>query len=185
MIIRLLEGRSCPFLLARCDAPAGVPGSFGRVEVLKFTSADLREKLGIRVADIDAQSAFELATLLTAQTEAKIRKDRLARLVGRRPEMLPCFVGYQEGAGAGTLPFMTDAVPGRWSLFFEPDGRMTLVEWTDRGFVVTNDAELVPLGLAPAIPWSKSLLSGSLGAARRMIGRSRSPTRAVPKEEAR
>ena len=147
MIIRAIDRPAATLLTARADAPHGVRGPFGKVEVLQLTSAELRESFGISLAELDVETPFELAAALTQwrgqPTAAHIRKDRLVRLIGRRPSLLPCFVGYQEVPGVGVLPFMSDGPTGKWSLFFEEDGRMTLVEAGENGLVAIADTDLI------------------------------------------
>jgi len=146
MIIRLPVGIEPPHLLKTVDVPDAVGGRFGRVELLRFTSAELRELTGVSLLPTDLHTTFELAPALARTTErttdALIRNNRLARVIASRPFLLPAFVGYQETGGAGLLPFMTDGVPGKWSLFFEPDGRMTLIRWEGDRFQVCGDREL-------------------------------------------
>ena len=174
MILRA-EGPAATLLTARTEAPRGVRGAFGKVEVLQLTSAELHEGFGIALAELDVATPFELAAALGSwrgrQTSANIRKDRLVRLIERR-DLLPCFVGYQDVPGVGILPFMSDGPSGRWSLFFEQDGRMTLVETgSDGALTTTADAELfgdVPALSRPVNAW-KSLLFGGFSSARKMV----------------
>ena len=169
MIVRTAERASVHLLTHPTRPPARVRGTFGVIEVLQLTSAELRETLGISLSETDVASPFELAAALTRRngrrTEAHIRNDRLVRLIERRKNLLPCFVGYQEVAGVGTLPFMTDAVPGAWSLFFEEDGRMTLVERRGSLLAVTDDdALLEPARAAPVAERARALLFAGWGA---------------------
>jgi hypothetical protein len=196
MIIRSIDRPSATLLTRRIDAPAGVRGVFGLVEVLQLTSFELRETFGISLAELDVETPFELAAALThwrgEPTAAHVRKDRLVRLIGRRPDLLPCFVGYQEVSGLGVLPFMSDGPTGKWSLFMEEDGRMTLVEARENGLVATPDTDLIgpSADVLKPVRAAKSFLFGGFRAdrgharddERRVIriganGNSRSPRR--------
>ena len=158
-------------------------GTVGEVEVLQLTSAELRDTFGITLSDTDCETPFELAAALGRHcgkaTAARIRNDRLVRLLDRRKDLLPCFVGYQQVAGLGLLPFMTDGVPGCWSLFFEQDGRMTLAERRGNGIEIIGESDLLdPVAEPPrAMEKARSLLFGGAGATLRMIRR-RSPASA-------
>lgn len=169
MIIRAIDRPATILLTARTAAPRDVLGVFGRVEVLQLTSSELHESFGITLADFDVVSPFELAAALTSRrgeaTAANLRKDRLVRLIDRRAFMLPCFVGYQQVPRLGLLPFMTDGPQGQWSLFFEVDGRMTLVEGAGHTLKVTPDAELVGPMAAP-VRVARSFLFRGRNAAR-------------------
>lgn len=146
MIIRLPEGEDPPHLLGSVAVPGLIGGRFGRLELLRFTSRELRDLFGLTLSPTDLHTTFELAPALARhqgrKTDATIRNNRLARVVEGRSYLLPAFVGYQQVAGAGLLPFMADGVPGKWSLFFEPDGRMTLIRWEDGALEVCSDDEL-------------------------------------------
>jgi hypothetical protein len=172
MIIRAIDRPAATLVTARKDAPHGVRGVFGQVEVLQLTSCELRESFGISLAEYDVETPFELAAALTSwrgePTAAFVRKDRLVRLIGRRPDLLPCFVGYQEVPGVGYLPFMTDGPTGKWSLFFEEDGRMTLVEAQEGGLAATADADLIGPAAVVAKPVraAKSFLFGGFRSGR-------------------
>ena len=170
MIVRAIDRPSATLLIGRTYAPPGVRGAFGRIDVLQLTSAELRESFGIRLAELDVETPFELVAALTRfrgeRTAAEIRNNRLVRLIDRRPDLLPSFVGYQDVPGLGFLPFMSDGPPGKWSLFFEDDGRMTLVERPEGELVVTTEPELVTPARPAAEPVSASFL---LSAVRRRM----------------
>jgi hypothetical protein len=74
----------------------------------------------------------------------RLRNDRLARLLAQRPHLLPCFVGHQHAPDGHVRPFLTDGPSGAWSLFFEDDGRLTLVEAGAAGLTLTPDEQLQP-----------------------------------------
>jgi hypothetical protein len=173
MIIRYLGGPGQELLLASCAAPEHVIGGFAAIDILALTSSQLRETFGIRMTDGDAETPFQLAEFLqgrgAGRPVAALRKDRLARLIDLRPELLPCFVGYQEVSGVGILPFMTDAVPSRWSLFFESDGRMTLVERGKGGFTLTLDRDLAPSPFVASNSERRSFLMNGLETTRRAL----------------
>ena len=147
MIIRAVDRPATSLLTSPTVAPKGVRGVFGQVEVLQLTSLELRESFGISLAEFDVVSPFELAAALTKwrgePTAAHVRKDRLIRLIDRREHLMPCFVGYQRVPGLGLLPFMTDGAPGKWSLFFEEDGRMSLVEAEGDRLLITGETDLL------------------------------------------
>lgn len=153
MIIRLLDRSGAPPLDCSAPAPEGMRGGFGRVDVLQFTSAELAEAFGIRLAPLDVMTPFELAAALEgpggASSAIRIRKDLLVRLIEQRRHLLPCFVGHQWVDGAGFLPFMTDGPSGKWSLFFEKDGRMALVERVGDRLVVTEPETVRPVTAEP------------------------------------
>ena len=173
MIIRAIGRASARLLTQRTGAPAGVLGTFGSIDVLQLTSPELRETFGIMLGELDAITPFELAAALDRfdkrRTAARIRKDRLVRLIEERKFLLPCFVGYQEVPGQGLLPFMTDGAPGKWSLFFEPDGRITLVEADGGRLQVTSDSSQDREPAATVLAKAKSFLSTGLGTARKML----------------
>jgi hypothetical protein len=176
MIIRAFS--SATLLGAPTPAPAGVLGTFGTIDVLKLTSAELLETYGISLSPTDLDTPFELAAGLAARadrrTDARLRNDKLVRALARYPFLLPCFVGYQEAPGIGLLPFMTDGVPGRWSLFFEADGRMSLVECRGGTLAVAGHGELVDAERRLPNPLAKArwLLRGKLPAAAKSAARS-------------
>jgi hypothetical protein len=176
MIIRAFS--SATLLGVPTPAPAGVLGTFGTIDVLKLTSAELLETYGIGLSATDLDTPFELAAGLAARdgrrTAAQLRNDKVVRALARRPFLLPCFVGYQEAPGIGLLPFMSDGVPGRWSLFFEPDGRMSLVECRAGALAVTGHAELVDADRRLPNPIAKArwLLRGKLPVINKSAARS-------------
>lgn len=145
MIVRMLDATSAPPLAQSAPAPDGLGGRFASLDVLEFTSAELDEAFGIRLAQFDARTAFELAALLEGGEtglRCAIRKDLLVRLIEARRDLLPCFVGFQHVGGGRSVAFMTDGPCGKWSLFFDEDGRMTLVERRGDRFDVVGDGEL-------------------------------------------
>lgn len=168
MIVRAIDRPSSTLLTSRTYPPPGVRGAFGRIDVLQLTSAELRETFGIRLAELDVETPFELVAALTRfrgeRTAAEIRKNRLVRLIDRRGDLLPSFVGYQDVPGVGLLPFMSDGPPGKWSLFFEQDGRMTLVERPEQQLIITTEPELVEPSKAAAEPETaaRSFLLGGI-----------------------
>ncbi len=174
MIIRAISRPAATLLTMAVEPPAGVRGTFGKIDVLQLTSRELREGFAISLAELDVVTPFELAAALSSwaarPTAAQIQKNRLVRLIDCRKYLLPCFVGYQEVPGIGMLPFMSDGPPGKWSLFFEADGRMTLVEAQDQGLAVTPDSELIGAVAAVAagpVATAKSYLFGGFGAGRK------------------
>lgn len=174
MIIRVpsdAAAQLCRFETKHVDGHA-LP--FGQIDVLRFTSSELRQRFGIEIAETDVLTAFELAHALCARgVTAKFRNDRVARLVQQR-DLVPCFVAYQQLPCAGTLPFMTDGASGKWSLFFDTDGRMTLVERDGRQLHVTPQEELLHEEPQPALATSKAkgfLLAG-LRSAKKVLTRS-------------
>ena len=174
MIIRAVDRPATSLLTSPTAAPSGVRGVFGRVEVLQLTSSEIRESFGISLAELDVVSPFELAAALTRwrgqPTAAHLRKDRLMRLIDRREFLMPCFVGYQEVPGVGLLPFMTDGPPGKWSLFFEEDGRMSLVEAEEDRLRVTAETELLgPITAKPERPARSFLFRGRGPAKARIV----------------
>ncbi|MDP9413058.1 MAG: hypothetical protein M3Q08_02985 [Pseudomonadota bacterium] len=192
MIIRAIDKPAATLLTMDVAPPAGVRGTFGKIDVLQLTSTELREGFGISLAELDVVTPFELAAALTSwagrPTAAQIRKNRLVRLIDGRKFLLPCFVGYQEVPGAGMLPFMSDGPPGKWSLFFEEDGRMTLVEAHDDHLAVTPDNDLVgPMTAVAAGPvaTAKSYLFGGFGAGRKSKAQAADGDRRVIKINAR
>jgi len=152
MIVRNVKGAGEGLDVMTAQAPAGLERAFGKLDVLRYGSAELRERFGITLAETDFHTAFELVETLRSDrgraTAVTLRKRDLARLIDKRPGLIPCFVGYQE-APQGLLPFMTDGHRSRWSLFFEPDGEMTLVETRGDQLLVTPHAEF---GLPPPTP---------------------------------
>ena len=166
MIVRAIGRPSATLLIGRTPAPPGVRGAFGRIDVLQLTSSELWESFGIRLAELDVETPFELVAALTRfrgePTAAEIRNNRLVRLIDRRPDLLPSFVGYQDVPGLGLLPFMSDGPPGTWSLFFEEDGRMTLVERPEAERVVTTEPDLAAPARPALHPLSASFLLGGI-----------------------
>jgi hypothetical protein len=175
MIVRAINRAVTPLLTSPVDAPAGVRGLFGRIQVLELTSTELRESFGILLAPLDVETAEELFAALKRHrdrpTAARIDEDRLIRLIDGGQVSLPCFVGYVDVPGVGLLPFLSDGAPGKWSLFLEEDGGMTLVECRHAQLCVTADRQLAQPALATVTPISKAreALVGSLSSARKIL----------------
>ena len=176
MIIRLNDPKD--FLVKeRVQAPGG-GAEFGRINPLMFTSTELRERFGIRLSETDCTTAFEvvggLSELQGKSSHAHIPKNRVARLVASRPWLLPCFVAHQESPDGTILPMMTDGHDSRWSLFFEEDGAMTLVEFDGGEWKITPDSELISDRGERSTPVTetKSFLLNRLRSARKMLARS-------------
>jgi hypothetical protein len=175
MIIRLYPTNETSLVRERVPAPGG--GEFGTINVLALTSIELRQRFGLTLADTDVASAFELVRSLTkletGPTNARIRKARLARLIDARPALLPCFIAYQETPKGSMLPLMTDGPEGRWSLFFEEDGAMTLAEFQGGHWRITPESELLPEAAQKADPIAetKSFLLNSIRTAKaKLVG---------------
>ena len=177
MIIRLTGEVAAPLLKERTRAPDDIGGEFGKIDLLKLTSAELRERFGITLSPADFLTTFEVVDALTSgegrPTDAVVRKNRIARLIQARPTLLPCFIAYQEMPDGALLPQMTDAHESKWSLFFDRAGRMTLAEYED-GWRITPDAELAPLLPLPVgrLAETKGFLLSRFATARKMMARS-------------
>ena len=177
MIVRPIVRAATPLLSLPTEPPAGLRGVFGRIEVLELTSTELHESFGIRLAPLDVETAEELLAALEAHgdraTASQVDEDRLLRLIGTGQVRLPCYIGYSEVPGTGLLPFLTDGPPGKWSLFLEEDGRMTLVECRNGRLCITPDRQLAGPALAAVTPMSRAreAMIGSLGSARKMMAR--------------
>ena len=172
MIIRVFDNAT-EHLSFHQAGPAGVRGTFGKIEVLQFASTQLHQLFGIALADTDVDNAFALAAALARHndrpTKLKRRNDRLARLVQQRAYLLPCFIGYQETPEEGLLPFMTDGPSGRWSLFFEGDGRMTLVEHDGSSLILTADDALHGPPISPPVAPAPARGAAAIRAAMKLI----------------
>jgi len=177
MIIRLTGKVAAPLVKERTRAPDDIGGEFGRIDLLKLTSRELRERLGITLSPGDFLTTFEVADALTSEgsrpTDAVVRKNRIARVIASQPVLLPCFVAYQRMADGTVLPQMTDAHESKWSLFFEQDGRMTLAQY-DEDWRITPDAELAPLLPLPLgrLGETKGFLLNRFKSAKKMLARS-------------
>ncbi len=145
MIIRVFDARGLEHLHLQRSFD-GLAGTFGCIAVLRFTSTELREAFGITLAETDVETAFEAAAALArgAAPGSRLRNDRLARLLAERPNLLPCFVGHQQAPDGHVRPFLTDGPSGTWSLFFEDDGRLSLVEAGTAGLTLTGEERLLP-----------------------------------------
>jgi hypothetical protein len=159
-------------------APSKGGGDFGCINLLMFTSVELRQRFGLRIADSDVTNAAELIQgLVEAEgqpTGAPIRETRLAQLLEARPSLLPCFIGYQETPAGTVLPLMTDGPDGRWSLFLDENGAITLVEFSEGQWRITPEAELLPeMPRRPAaLAETRSFLLNGFRSARNMLVRS-------------
>lgn len=171
MIIRVFDARGLEHL-HRQRRFAGFEGMFGCIPVLRFTSGELREAFGITLAETDVETAFEAAAALARRKApgARLRNDRLARLLTERPHLLPCFVGHQQAADSPVRPFLTDGPAGAWSLFFEDDGRMAMVEAGAGGLTLAPDEQLLPVTQPPS---AGGFLLNGLQRARNAIARTR------------
>lgn len=167
MIVRILEAAAASRPDVSIEHPAG---AFGRIDVLQLTSRELQDMYKIELRDLDVQTPFELAAALEgskgAPTAARVRKDRLVRLVLQR-NLLPCFVGYQEVRMQGLLPFMTDGPHGRWSLFFAANGEVVLVERAGEQLhvLIVDPAEVRSTGIGRV----QNLVADSMKSARRLL----------------
>ncbi len=173
MIISIHESHD-PFLIKeRVRAPAEIGGEFGRINLLMFSSVELREKFGLSLSVHDFDTPFQLAPALTNSgqrpTDSPVRKSRVARLVAMRPSLLPCFVAYQETPQGTFLPLMSDCQESHWSLFFGLDGAMTLVEYSDGQWRITPEAELLPQGTEDPPKGTRSFLLNGLRSAKKKI----------------
>lgn len=178
MIIRLYETAERSLVKQSVAAPAKSGGEYGSINLLMFTSIELRQRFGLRIAESDVADEAELIQGLTASnghpTGANIREARIARLLEARPKLLPCFIGYQETPAGTLLPLMTDGPDGRWSLFFDEKGAMTLIEFSEGQWRITPEAELLPEAprRADPIAETKSFLLNGMRSARKMLVRS-------------
>jgi hypothetical protein len=178
MIIRLYDTTERSHVNRTVSAPSKGGGEFGCINLLMFTSVELRQRFGLSMADSDVTDAAELIRGL-AQTNgrptgAQVRETRIGQLLEARPNLLPCFLGYQETPSATMLPLMTDGPDGRWSLFLDDKGAMTLVEFSAGQWRITADAELLPepTRRADPIAETKSFLLNGIRSARKMLARS-------------
>ena len=177
MIVRTTERPSAHLLTRSVRSPEKMHGTAGEVEVLQLTSSELRETFAVRLRETDCENPFELTAALARcegeATAARIRNDRLVRVLNRRTDLLPCFVGYQDVPGVGLLPFMTDGVPGCWSLFFEEDGRMILAERRGECIELIGESDLLePVPAEPGtLDKARSWLFAGAGAAARLVAR--------------
>lgn len=120
MIVRILESSAAP--RADVSVAAQRPGQcYGRIDVLQLTAGELFEMYAIRLAADPIRNPEDFLT------GRGIDGSRLAGLLQYCPVALPCMAGVQRIPRAGTLPFLSDGPAGQWSLFFEPDGRTTLI----------------------------------------------------------
>jgi hypothetical protein len=178
MIIRLYETTERSLVKQAVTATPKAGGEFGCINLLMFTSIELRQRFGLRIADSDVTTEAELIEALAGfdgqPSGAQIREERLARLLEARPNLLPCFIGYQETPGGTLLPLMTDGSDSRWSLFFDEKGAMTLVEFIEGQWRITRQAELLPElpRRGDAIAETKTLLLNGIRSARKMLVRS-------------
>jgi hypothetical protein len=176
MIIRLYETTETSLVKARISAPGDAP-EFGTINLLMFSSVELRQRFGLTLADGDVTNAAELiqglAELNGRPTAAHIQEARMARLLEARPSLLPCFIGYQETPAGTVLPLMTDGPDGRWSLFLDDKGAVTLVEFSAGQWRITPDGELLPetTRRADPIAETKSFLLNGIRSARKMLVR--------------
>ena len=152
MIIRVFNQAGVEHLHGARPGPEGIGGTFGRIDVLRFTSVELKALFGISLAEVDVENTFSLAEALRGppgrRTVLKPRNNRLARVMQQRPYLFPCFVAYQEVPGVRLLPFMSDGPSSGWSMFFEADGGMSLAEAAHGSLVITPHHALA--GVAPA-----------------------------------
>lgn len=150
MIVKTIRGAGEGIDVMKAEGPPDADQAFGRLDVLRYTSAELGDRFGIGFAEHDVHTVFELVEALRSNrgeaTAVRIPKRDIAHLIDKRPSLLPCFVGYQEVPRIGVLPFMTDGHRSRWSLFFDARGAMTLVENLGDHLRVTPHAAL---GLPP------------------------------------
>jgi hypothetical protein len=174
MIIRLYETTERSLVKRAVSAPSKDGGEFGCINLLMFTSIELRQRFGFRLADSDVASVAELIPALADAITVEVFEARIVRLLEARPKLLPCFIGYQETPAGTVLPFMTDGPDGRWSLFFDQKGAMTLVEFSEGQWRVTPDAELLPKipRQSNRIAETKSFLLNGMRSARKMLVRS-------------
>lgn len=172
MIVRLQKGFESPLIKDRTEADD--VGEFARIDLLKLTSGELREQFGITLSPTDFFTTFELVPALKRLSGAAVRCDRVAHVLARRPELLPCFAAYQQAPGGAVLPLMTDAHTSSWSLFFEKSGRMTLVEFQEGLWQITPESMLLPEAAAEAERQSegRGFLLNGLRAAKKILVRS-------------
>jgi hypothetical protein len=178
MIIRLYETTERSLVKRAVSAPSKGGGEFGCINLLMFTSIELRQRFGFRIADSDVASVPELIQAVGgakgAPSGVQVSEERIAQLLEARPKLLPCFIGYQETPAGTVLPLMTDGPDGRWSLFFDQKGAMTLVEFSEGQWRITPDAELLPKipRRSDPIAETKSFLLNGIRSARKMLVRS-------------
>jgi hypothetical protein len=177
MIIRIYETTETSLVKERMSAPADPGAEFGTINLLMFSSVELRQRFGLNIAGTDARNAAELIQALAScegqPTDVQIEDVRLTRLLEARPNLLPCFVAYQETPTGKLLPLMTDGPEGRWSLFFATTGAMTLVELQGGQWRVFTEAELLPgVRTRSPITETKSFLLNGLRTARSKLVRS-------------
>jgi hypothetical protein len=148
MIIRIYETTETTLVKERTSAPADSGAEFGTINLLMFSSVELRQRFGLKIAGADARNAAELTQALASSegrpTDVGTEEVRLTRLLEARPNLLPCFIAYQETPAGKLVPLMTDGPEGKWSLFVAPTGAMTLVEYQGGEWRVTTEAELLP-----------------------------------------
>ena len=176
MIIRLHDKLDPTFVKERTTDTGGL--EYGRINLLMFTSGELRENFGISLSETDFATAFELARALTHHGDEElglpIRKSNVARAVASQPELLPSFVAYQKMPGGRLLPLMTDGHESNWSLLFDEEGEMTLVQYRAGAWKVTPQAELLPAVSEKANPLieTKGFLLNGIRSAKKMLVRS-------------
>ena len=176
MIIRLHEKFDPTFVKERTTGADGA--EYGRINLLMFTSGELRENFGLSLSETDFATAFELARALTHHGEEElglpIRKSNVARAVAARPELLPSFVAYQKMPNGRILPLMTDGHESIWSLLFDEAGEMTLVEYRAGAWKIARQADLLPPvpEKANSLTETKSFLLNGIRSAKKMIVRS-------------
>jgi hypothetical protein len=180
MIIRVFNQAGVEHLREARGGPEGIDGTFGRIDVLRFTSVELKALFGISLAEVDVENTFSLAEALRGpngrRTVLKPRNNRLARVMQQRPYLFPCFVAYQEVPGLGLLPFMSDGPSSGWSMFFEADGRMTLVDAAQGSLVVTADEALSRVAAeGNPDPRSRPFLLNPLKAAKKVFSAAKRP----------
>jgi hypothetical protein len=178
MIIRLYETTERSLVKRAVSEPFKGGGEYGCINLLMFTSMELRQRFALRIADSDVSDAAELIQAL-AETEGQVtggelREAKVGRLLEARPNLLPCFIAYQETPSGAVLPLMTDGPDGRWSLFLDEKGAMTLVEFAEGQWRSTSEAELLPEipRRADPIAETKSFLLNGFKSARKMLVRS-------------
>jgi hypothetical protein len=177
MIIRLYETTETSLVKARISAPGDASVEFGTINLLMFSSVELRQRFGLRIAETDARNITELVQGLTEcdgqRTGAEVEESRLAKLLEVRPSLLPCFIAYQENPAGKLLPIMTDGLEDRWSLFLAQDGAMTLVELSQGQWRISTEEELLPemMRRSDPIAETKSFLLNGIRSARKMLVR--------------
>jgi hypothetical protein len=177
MIIRIYETTDTSLVKERTFAPTDPGVEFGTMNLLMFSSTELRQGFGLKIADTDARNLAELVQSLAncegQPTDVRIEEARLTRLLEARPHLLPCFIGYQETPTGKLVPLMMDGPEGKWSLFFASNGAMTLVEYQGGAWRVLTGAELLPdVRTRSPISETKSFLLNGLRTARSKLVRS-------------